>query len=357
MDALRGRVAAAAGAVVAAVGSTSWALAATSMAAVQAAEARALGPGHTAEVPGEDELALVAHDARLAALVVVACGLAIALAGLPRRVATAAWLGGAAALVVANATLGRAVDDGSVALAAVGLLLVAGAAAAATSLLELGHGGAPVPTARGRLSLLAAGAAAAGTLPVLAFQGLGSERYAAWVPGGLASSNLLSALAVAAVVVAVGVLLARNVVGVVLALLLPAVALALLLEPAATSWQLSDSPGAAGAALVVAAAPLVLAAARERYRSWGRTATALAVLGGAGALLALVPQLLTIPVLVGGGLGMAVTAPAGAHVNYDGLPIVGGGLVLGAAVLAVCAALRGSAVVAPERDEVLAEVR
>jgi len=186
VDALRDRVAPAAGALVAAAGAASWALAATSMAAVQAAEARALGPGHTAEVPGEDELALVAHDARLAALVVVACGLAIALARLPRRVATAAWLGGAVALVVANATLGRAVD---------------------------------------------------------------------------------------------------------------------------------------------------------------------------GGLLALVPQLLAVPVLVGGGLGVAVTAPAGAYVNYDGLPVVGGGLVLGAAVLAVCVALRGPAVAPPERSEVLTDAR
>jgi len=357
VDALRDRVAPAAGALVAAAGAASWALAATSMAAVQAAEARALGPGHTAEVPGEDELALVAHDARLAALVVVACGLAIALARLPRRVATAAWLGGAVALVVANATLGRAVDGGPVVLAAAGLLLVTTASAVAASLLEVLRRVTPTPSTRGPLSLVAAGAAAAGTLPVLTFQGMDSERYAAWVLAGLASSNLLSALATAAVVATVGVLLARGAASVVLALALPVVALALLVEPHGPSWQLGDSPGAAGAALVVAAAPLVLAAARERTGSRRRTTTAVTALLGSGALLALVPQLLAVPVLVGGGLGMAVTAPAGAYVNYDGLPVVGGGLVLGAAVLAVCVALRGPAVAPPERSEVLTGAR
>ena len=357
MGHLRGRAAAAAGAVVAAAGSAAWALASTSMAAVQAAEARALGPGHTAEMPGEDELALVAHDARLAGLVVVACGLAVARYALPRRVATAAWLGGATALVVANATLGRAVDDGSVVLVATELLLVTGAAAVVASLLGLRPRASTPSSARGRLSLLAAGAAAAGTLPVLSAQGLASERYAAWVPAGLAASNLVSALALAGVLAVVGVLLARSAVGAASSLLLPAAALALLLEPQGSSWQVGDSPRAAAVALVVAAAPLVRAAARERDGSPRRTAAAVAVLLGSGALLALVPQLLAITVLVGGGLGMAVTAPAGAYISYDGLPIVGGGLVLGAAVLALCAALRSPSLAPPERSEVVVEAR
>ncbi|MEH3078334.1 MAG: hypothetical protein PGN11_17000, partial [Quadrisphaera sp.] len=78
MDTLRGWAATVSGAVLLCAGSWSWALAATSMSAVHAAEARALGDGHTAEMPGQDELALVAHDARLAALFVIACGLAVA---------------------------------------------------------------------------------------------------------------------------------------------------------------------------------------------------------------------------------------------------------------------------------------
>ena len=117
------------------LGSFAWALAATSMAAVHAAEARALGPGHTPEMPGEDELALLAHDARLAAMIVIACGLAVVAAGLPRRSAVPGWLGGVVAVVIANATLGRVVDDGSVLLAAGALVLVTGAAGAVSGLV------------------------------------------------------------------------------------------------------------------------------------------------------------------------------------------------------------------------------
>lgn len=356
MDALRRRAAAAAGAVVAAAGSASWALAATSMSAVRAAEDRALGPGHTAEMPGAGELQLVAHDARLAAVIAVACGLAVAVAALPRRVAAAAWLGGIAALVVANATLGRAVDGGSVALSAAGLGIVTSATALVAGRWAARHRTGPA-TESSRLPLLGAGAAAAGTLPVLAFQGLTSERYAAWVPAGLGASNLVAALALAAVVAAAVVLLARDAVDVVLGLVLPVTALVVLLEPQGSSWQVGDAPWAPGAALLLAAAPLVLAAARERSRSRRRTAAAVVALLAPGVLLALVPQLLAFAVLLGGLFGLVVTAPAGAVVGYDGLPVVGGGLVLGAVVLAVCAALRIPAVLPRERAGVLTESR
>lgn len=112
MDTRRGRAATCYGAAIVGLGSVAWALAATSMTAVHAAEARALGPGHTADMPGEDELALVAHDARLASMIAVACGLAVIVAALPWRSAASGWLSGVAAVVIANATLGRVVDDG-----------------------------------------------------------------------------------------------------------------------------------------------------------------------------------------------------------------------------------------------------
>ncbi|TNM64118.1 hypothetical protein FHN55_14920 [Streptomyces sp. NP160] len=58
MDTVRGCAATLGGTAVVRLGSWAWALAATSVPAVRAAEARALGDGHIAEVPGLDELAL-----------------------------------------------------------------------------------------------------------------------------------------------------------------------------------------------------------------------------------------------------------------------------------------------------------
>ena len=59
MDSFRGRAAPLAGALVVCLGGWAWALAATSMTAVRAADARALGGEHTADMPGHDELTLV----------------------------------------------------------------------------------------------------------------------------------------------------------------------------------------------------------------------------------------------------------------------------------------------------------
>jgi hypothetical protein len=315
-----------------ALGCVAWALAATSMTAVHAAEARALGPGHTPEMPGEDELALLAHDARLASMIVVACGLAVAVAALPRRSAVPVWLGGVAAVVIANATLSRVVDGGSVLLAAGGLVLVTGAAAAVAGLVAARRRSPPEAGADEQSPLVVAGVLAAGTLPVLVVQGMGSPRYVAWVPADLATSNLVAALALAAAVVAAAVLLARSTVDVALGIVMPVAALVVLLESSGSSWQVRDGAWVMGVVLVLASAPLVLAAAAGRSCSRRRRAVAGTVLLASGGLLAVVPQLLVLPILLGGMLGLAVTMPAGAYVNYDGLPAIGGGVLIAVAL-------------------------
>jgi hypothetical protein len=313
------------------------------MTAVHAAEARALGAGHTAELPGEDELALLAHDARLAALIVVACGLAVAVSALPGRSGLHGWLGGVAAVLIANATLGRVVDGGSVLLAAGGLVLVTGAGVAVTGLVGVPRHSTQGPGADEQWSLLLPSVLAAGTLPVLVAQGMGSPRYVDWVPAELAASNLVAALALVVVAVAAAVLLARSAVEVALGVALPVAALVVLLEPSGASWQVRDAAWVMGVVLALASAPLVLAAAAGRSGSWRRRAVAGAVLLAAGGLLAVVPQLLVLPILAGGTLGLAVTMPAGAYVNYDGLPVIGGGLLIAVALLIPCLVLLGRA--------------
>lgn len=355
MDTRRGRAATCSGAVIVCLGSVAWAFAATSMTAVHAAEARALGPGHTAEMPGEDELALVAHDSRLAAMIVVSCGLALAVAALPRRRASTAWLGGVVVVVVANATLGRAVDGGSVVLAAGGLVLLTGTAGAGALWLHARrdstrdvHSDADDDAgsdagAGWQRFVVAAGAVAAGTLPVLVAQGMGSERYVDWVPADLVTASLVTALGLAVSTVAAAVLLARSAVGVLLGVVMPSAAVVLLVEPAGSAWQVRDEGWVMGVVLVLASAPLVLAAAagRSGARRWYGTASAV-MLAVAGAL-ALVPQLLVVPIVFGEMLGMVLTAPAGAYVNYDGLPLTGGGVLLAAALWVVLSGMRGGA--------------
>lgn len=346
MNTRSGRGARGVGAVVICLGSIAWALAATSMAAVQAAEARALGPGHTAEMPGEDELALVAHDARLAAMIVVACGLAVTVAALPRRSALSGWLGGVVALVIANATLGRVVDGGSVVLAAAGLVVVSCAAVAVSVWVverrdrarDTGvYAGGP-----GQLFLVVAGVLAAGTLPVLVLQGMGSQRYVDWVPADLATANVVTAVGLAVATVAAAVLLARGVVGVVLGVAMPVAALVVLVQPSG-SWQVRDGIWVMGVVLVLASAPLVLVAPPGRSGSrWWRIAAAAGLIG-AGGLLTFVPQLLVPPIVAGGMFGMLLTAPAGAYVNYDGLPVIGGGVLIAAMLYLLRFVMRGSA--------------
>ena len=325
------------------LGSLAWALAATSMTAVHAAEARALGPGHTAEMPGEDELALVAHDARLAAMIVVACGLAVTVAALPPRSAAPGWLGGMAAMVIANAALGRVVDGGSVLLAAGGLILVTGAAGGVAGLVAARRHNAQEADADKHSLLVMASVLAAGTLPMLFLQGMGSPRYVEWVPADLATSNLVTAMALAVAAVAAAVLLARSTVGVVLGVVLPVAALMVLLEPSGSSWQVRDGAWVVGVVLVLASAPLVLAAAAGRSCSRRCRAVTGTVLLASGGLLAAVPQLLVPPILVGGMLGLVVTAPAGAYVNYDGLPVIGGGVLIAAALYTLHLVMRRNA--------------
>lgn len=339
------------------LGSVAWALAATSMTAVHAAEARALGPGHTAEMPGEDELALLAHDARLASMIVIACGLAIALASLPRRSAHPGWLGAVSAMVIANATLGRAVDGGSVLLAAGGLVLVTGAAGTVAALVAARRDRTPEAGTDGQRPLVVASVLAAGTLPVLVVQGMGSPRYVDWVPADLATSNLVTALALALAAVAAAVLLARSTAGVALGAVLPVVALVVLLEPSGSSWQVREGAWVMGVVLVLASTPLVLATAAGRSASRRWRAVAVTVLLASGGLLAAVPQLLVLPSIVGGMLGLTLTMPAGAYVNYDGLPVVGGGVLIAAALFLLHVVMRGSAGPSAVPSEVLGATR
>jgi len=312
------------------------------MTAVHAAEARALGPGHTAEMPGEDELALLAHDARLASMIVIACGLAIALASLPRRSAHPGWLGAVSAMVIANATLGRAVDGGSVLLADGGLVLVTGAAGTVAALVAARRDRTPEAGTDGQRPLVVASVLAAGTLPVLVVQGMGSPRYVDWVPADLATSNLVTALALALAAVAAAVLLARSTAGVALGAVLPVVALVVLLEPSGSSWQVREGAWVMGVVLVLTSAPLLLGSAGRSGSQRGRAAAATGLIG-AGGLLAFAPQLLVPPIIAGGMFGMVLTAPAGAYVNYDGLPVIGGGVLIAAVLFLLHLMMRGGA--------------
>ncbi len=313
------------GAVVVVLGSWAWALAATSMGAVQAAEARALGPGHTPDMPGQDELALVAHDARLAAMVVVVCGVLVGLSALRRREALAGAAGAAAAVVVANVVLGPVVDGGSVLVAGVCLAVVACSAGALAARV-----GAVRAAARpSRLPLVLAAALAAGTLPVLVLQGMTSDRYVEWVPPALATANPATALGLGVAVAAASGVLARRTADVVVAVLLPLAALAVLLQPSGSGWQVREDLWVPGVVLGLAAAPALVT---TRGSARGRVVAA-AVLAAAVGVMALVPHVLLLPVVVGGMFGLVVTGPAGAYVNYDGLPVVGGGLVLAALLL------------------------
>lgn len=320
------------------LGAVAWALAATSMGAVHAAEVRALGSGHTAEMPGEGELALVAHDARLAAMIVIVCGLAVVLAAFPRRAAVSWWSGGVLAVVIANATLGPVVDGGSVLVAAGALVLAVSAGGVTGQYVGdrhpgTRHHGEHEVDALGRRRLVGAGVLGAGTLPVLQVQGMSSPRYSQWVPGDLAMANLVTALALAAVVLAVGALLARTALDVVVGVVMPGTALGVLLQLSGSSWRVRDAAWVMGVVLALAYAPLLLASRAGRSsRGRGVGAGALVVLGG---LLAAVPQLLMLPILIGGMLGLLVTMPAGAYVNYDGLPVIGGGVVIAGVLLIV----------------------
>jgi len=113
---------------------------------------------------------------------------------------------------------------------------------------------------------------------------------------------------------------------------MPVAALVVLLEPSGLSWQVRDGVWVLGVVLILASAPLVLAAAGGRSCSRRWRAVAGMVLLASGGLLAVVPQLLVLPIIVGGMLGMVVTMPAGAYVNYDGLPVIGGGVLIAAAL-------------------------
>ncbi|WP_432522757.1 hypothetical protein [Kineococcus sp. SYSU DK006] len=359
----RGRAAAVLGAGAAVLGALSWGFAVTSMSAVQAAEARALGPGHTSAVPGEDELALVAHDARLVALLVVTCGtgvlLTVLLAVRGRRGALSGWASTALALAVANTVLGRSFDGGSVLLAAGSLLAVAAAAACAGVLAaQLASARRPadrsLPARRPTAWVgLGSGLLAAGTLPVLSLQGTTSERYGPWIPADLVTATTATAIALAAVAAGAALVVARTRLDAVLALALPAAALVVLCAPGGGWLHLRPQSWLTGPVLALAVAPLLLGAAPDGAVPGTRrrlaAGTALGLLGALGALL---PQLLALPVVVGGMLGLIVTGPAGAYVNYDGVPVGGGGLLIACALAVPVLVLRGGP--EPAREPVAA---
>ena len=330
------------GAGAALLGALSWGFAVTSTSAVQAAEARALGPGHTPDMPGEDELALVAHDARLVALLVLTCGTGVLLTVLPavrgRRGASSGWVSTALALAVANAVLGRSSDGGSVLLAA-GSLLVVAAAAACAGVLAAQLVPARRPTAWVGLG---SGLLAAGTLPVLSVQGTTSERYGPWIPADQVTSTTVAAIALAAAAAGAALTVARTRLDAVLALALPAAALVVSCAPGGGWLHLRPQPWLTGPVLALAVAPLLLGAAPDGAVPGSRRRLRAGVgLGLLGALGALLPQLLVLPMVVGGMLGLAVTGPAGASVGYDGVPVGGGGLLLACALAVPVLVLRG----------------
>ncbi|WP_337062546.1 hypothetical protein [Kineococcus sp. G2] len=346
-------------------GALSWALTATAMSAVHAAEARALGPGHTPEMPGEDELALVAHDVRLAAMAAMWCALPLLPAHRAgwrgtRPAPVASWLGAGAALVVANATLGRAVDGRSPALAAVLVLAAVAAGAAVGALLARGRraGRPAAPTAAGvRWWWLAgSGTLAAGTAAAASVQGLGSERYAAFTPQELATANALVTLTLLLVSGACAAALrpatgagrtpsARTPGALVRAapVVAPtALAAVLLLNPGGVVPGARDLPWAVGPALVAALAPFLLAAGPGlRAPSRRRVLTTALVLTGLGVVSTVALPVLAPVIVVGGVLGLTLTAPAGAYVNYDGLPMTGAGGLLALGALTVLLVLTG----------------
>ncbi|MCI2239850.1 hypothetical protein MO973_37195 [Paenibacillus sp. TRM 82003] len=364
-------------------GAVSWALAATAMSAVHAAEARALGPGHTAQVPGEDELALIAHDVRLAAVAAMWCALPLLPARPAHRAAgraagratwrgappvpVASWLGAGAAVVLANAVLGRAVDGRSPALAAVLVLAAVGAgaavgAAAGTAISRGWRTGRPAPPAGGARWwwLAGAGSLAAGTACAVAVQDLGGERYATFTPGDLSTADALVTLTLllvsgacagalrpaAAPPAGAGSGPAPRAVGAptraVLVVLPTALAVVLLLDPAGFVPGPRDLSRAVGPALVAALAPFLLAAGPGlRAPSRRRVLTTALVLTGAAAVSTAALPLLVPVVVVGGMLGLALTAPAGAYVNYDGLPTTGAGGLLALGALGVLLVLTG----------------
>lgn len=326
------------GVAAAALGVLAWALAATSMGDVQAAEAALLGPGHTPDLPGEDELALVAHDARLAGVIVLAVGTGLFLSPALGRLRGAAGLPLvlAGTALVLNVVLGRAVDGGSVPVAAAALAAVLLTVAAAflglarllpprSSRLSRSSQSSRSPGSLGRWWVRGHGCVAAGLLPALVLQGLGGERYAAHAPAALALSNVATFGAAVLVLAGVGWSAARTPRDRVLAVALPVLTVLVLLGPSVHLVQVRHAMVLPGLALALGLAPLLLVGALALR---GR----LIALGVLAAGLALAPVVVVLPAIAGGFAGLVLTAPAGAYVNYDGLPVVGGALVLGAAV-------------------------
>ncbi|WP_432496308.1 hypothetical protein [Kineococcus gypseus] len=361
-------------------GAWAWALAATSTWAVHAGEARALGPGHTPDLPGEGEIALVSHDVRLAALAALWCASALLLAppraaraaratrrrvpaSAPVRVRLAAWLGAGAALVAANALLGPAVDGRSPAPAAALVLLATAAgtalgaavgAAAGAARGRAGRAGAGAPAAAAADGerwwwLAAAGALAAATACVAVLQGLSTPRYVPWAPGELHTANALVTLVLLAVSAACALGCAGTTADplprparAALVLVPSAAAALLLLDPAELLLRAREQPEVTGPALVAALAPFALVAgpgrrAPSRRRTW-TTALVLTALAG---LAAVALPVLAPAVLAGGFLGLALTAPAGAYVGYDGVPVTGAGGPWALGALVVLTVLTG----------------
>ncbi|WP_432494320.1 hypothetical protein [Kineococcus auxinigenes] len=357
------------GAAALAGGAWAWALAATAMSAVHAAEARALGPGHTPDMPGEDELALAAHDVRLAAMAAMWCALPLLLArpsALPRRTGPggrrtaapfAAWAGAGVAIALANALLGPTVDTRPPALAAVLVLaaVAAGTAAGAAAGSALHRGPAP---SEGALWwwLTGSGALAAGTAWAALAQDLNSERYAAFLPRQVPDANAVAVLVLLATSGA-GALAAGSIserasgrvrrnahplLRAALVVVPTTVAAVLMLDPTGLLPDAWSDTWRTGPALVAALAPLFLIAGPGlRAPSRRRVSTTALVLVAVAALSTVALPLLAPVVLVGGVLGLVFTAPAGAYIGYDGLPMTGAGGLLALGALVVLVVLTG----------------
>lgn len=306
------------GAVGAVAGAAAWGL---GVAATDAARAAELALVEAGVQPGEDPsgvdsvgtVDLLLHDVRLGALVAVWTGLALVVTarpGRPARLRGPVLLGGAAALAVGNAVIGALLGAGpvQVVVGALGLLGLTAAGCAAGAAAGQRRVQASSAGPRRTWHLVPAGAAA-GTAGALGVNGIGDGWAYLLVDTAVAAAAL--AAATLAVVAAVGVLLVPD------------------LGPW-WRWPLA----------VVAAAPGVVSVG------------ALLPGGSFDDLVLLVVAPVAFVLVAGGVVSMAITAPAGAVIGVDGLPLVGGGTMIGLLVGLLLSGVlptrgRGAAAAAP----------
>lgn len=301
------------GALAALVGAVAWALTVASTDAARAAELALIEAGVP---PGEDPSSvdsagtvdLVLHDTRLGAVVAVLLGVVLLLAAGHPQAQRPRWplvVGAGAALVVGNAVVAPLLGEGPAAVVVGATALLAATAAGCAAGRACG---ALVPRStssegpeRHLTWCLVLAGTAAGTAGSLGVNGLGEDWGYLLVRGAAVAAAL--AAAALTVLAVVAVLLVGSV-------------------PRSRLWPLA----------VAAAAP-------------GVVSVGVLLPGGSVDDVVLVAAPLLVVLLPGGILSMALTAPAGAEIGADGLPLVGGGtlsgLVAGLVLVVVVAGTTG----------------